>query len=92
MEARRGGGATAAGAGVEDVITRQELPELLARQSPDPSARATLGPEDIAHLVYTSGTTDNPKGAMILHRNVAFNAEVYPAENHCVLPGADRGV
>ena len=69
--------AAAAGAGVERVITRSELPELLAQRAPDPGARATLGPDDIAHLVYTSGTTGNPKGAMILHRNVAFNAEVY---------------
>jgi long-chain acyl-CoA synthetase len=69
--------AAAAGAGVERVITRQELPDLLAGQTPDRSARAKLVPDDIAHLVYTSGTTGNPKGAMILHRNVAFNAEVY---------------
>jgi long-chain acyl-CoA synthetase len=43
----------------------------------DSGARVWLAPDDIAHLVYTSGTTGNPKGAMILHRNVAFNAEVY---------------
>jgi long-chain acyl-CoA synthetase len=69
--------AAAAGAGVEHVITRQELPDLLARHAPDPAARVAPGPEDIAHLVYTSGTTGNPKGAMILHQHVAFNAEVF---------------
>jgi len=69
--------AAAAGAGVERVITRSELTGLLSEQRPDPGARVPLDPDHIAHLVYTSGTTGNPKGAMILHRNVAFNAEVY---------------
>jgi long-chain acyl-CoA synthetase len=36
-----------------------------------------LGPDDVAFLVYTSGTTGPPKGAMNTHRNVVYNAEVY---------------
>jgi long-chain acyl-CoA synthetase len=68
---------SAAGVGVERIITRAELPDLLASHTPDPAVRAAPAPDDIAHLVYTSGTTGNPKGAMILHRNVAFNAEVF---------------
>ncbi len=34
-------------------------------------------PGDIAFLVYTSGTTGVPKGAMNTHGNVTFNAQTY---------------
>ena len=43
-------------------------------ERPDP---VTLGPDDVAFLTYTSGTTGPPKGAMNTHRNVVFNAQVY---------------
>jgi long-chain acyl-CoA synthetase len=36
-----------------------------------------LGPEDVAYLTYTSGTTGPPKGAMNTHGSIAFNARVY---------------
>ena len=35
---------------------------------------AACGPEDLAALVYTSGTTGRPKGAMLTHGNLATNA------------------
>jgi long-chain acyl-CoA synthetase len=35
------------------------------------------GPEDLAYLVYTSGTTGPPKGAMISHANIDHNCLVY---------------
>lgn len=36
-----------------------------------------LGHEDTAFLVYTSGTTGPPKGAMNSHGNVLFNSQTY---------------
>ncbi|WP_047865907.1 AMP-binding protein [Rubrobacter aplysinae] len=43
----------------------------------DLDARIAVSPEDEAYIVYTSGTTGKPKGAVETHSNVAFNAEVY---------------
>ena len=43
-------------------------------QRPDPVA---FGPDDVAFLTYTSGTTGPPKGAMNTHGNVVFNSQAY---------------
>jgi long-chain acyl-CoA synthetase len=37
--------------------------------------RANLSAEDIAFIVYTSGTTGMPKGAMITHKSTCWNAK-----------------
>lgn len=51
----------------------QALAEPIADRLGERSPR----PHDSAYLVYTSGTTGQPKAAMNSHANVAFNAHVY---------------
>ena len=38
---------------------------------------ATLTPDDLATIMYTSGTTGNPKGVMLTHGNLLSNAEAF---------------
>jgi fatty-acyl-CoA synthase len=47
--------------------------EAIDRVRPD-SLSTRLQPEDIFCLLYTSGTTGRPKGVMIPHRQIAWNA------------------
>jgi long-chain acyl-CoA synthetase len=41
-----------------------------------------IGPDDMATIVYTSGTTGPPKGCMLTHRNVLFTMEAYIERVH----------
>lgn len=50
----------------------------------------SASPDDVASIVYTSGTTGNPKGVELTHRNLvehALNAAAYPDLHKLTAPG-----
>ncbi len=47
--------------------------DLLSR-APNPEPRTPVSPEDTYCILYTSGTTGRPKGVMLPHRMIAWNA------------------
>jgi len=57
------------------IIEPSGLAETLARSDPVPAV-ADRAPSDTAVILYTSGTTGQPKGAELTHANLISNIEV----------------
>ncbi len=59
--------------GVEWIDLDRDVPALLARGGPA-APDVELGGEDAALVLYTSGSTGAPKGAVLPHRQIVWNA------------------
>lgn len=54
-----------------------DLVEFVEKHRDGKPETPSLEPDDVGFLVYTSGTTGPPKGAMNSHGNIVFNAQTY---------------
>lgn len=68
--------------------TIEYLPEIVSDADPDSFRPLELSEDDIAELMYTSGTTGDPKGVMLTHKNIASNLEALSS----TIPVAKKGV
>ncbi|MFY0518068.1 class I adenylate-forming enzyme family protein [Lysinibacillus sp. UGB7] len=56
-------------------LNRQQLREII--DGPNTFTPIELNPQDTAVILYTSGTTGNPKGVMLSHANIVNAAEIW---------------
>jgi long-chain acyl-CoA synthetase len=67
-------------AGTAEAMTDSRLTLLdqwlaAASGAPDSECEAVVRPDDLAAIVYTSGTTGRPKGVMLSHQNIISNVK-----------------
>jgi long-chain acyl-CoA synthetase len=79
--------------GLEHIVSMADtgrtptVADLRARASEVPAEQLearleNVGPDDVATIVYTSGTTGPPKGCVLTHRNILFTMEAYIERVH----------
>jgi long-chain acyl-CoA synthetase len=68
-------GAQAAGMTVSSFASLLEKGRALRASGQDRYSAAKIAPDDLAALIFTSGTTGVPKGVMLSHRNLVENGD-----------------
>jgi long-chain acyl-CoA synthetase len=61
-------------------LVLEDLPETVLRHSPAGFSRPEIHRDDILQIVFTSGTTSEPRGVVITHGNVLANIAPLEAE------------
>ncbi|MFC3713251.1 class I adenylate-forming enzyme family protein [Sphingoaurantiacus capsulatus] len=73
------------GAGVADELGDCRLEDLLASSPPTPWYLSPIAPSDDATIMYTSGSTGFPKGAVATHQGVVHGAMNYLVQGLAML-------
>jgi long-chain acyl-CoA synthetase len=61
-------------------LTLEDLEEVIARHSAAPLNAQCITEEDLVEIIYTSGTTAEPRGVCLTHRNLLANLAPLEAE------------
>jgi long-chain acyl-CoA synthetase len=59
----------------DSTVSVWRLSEIELNSAEPPAESTAISPEDVAEIVFTSGTTAEPKGVVITHRNLVANLE-----------------
>lgn len=59
-----------------NIVIRTKNLSIISQTVKEHGSKAMPKPEDLAAIIYTSGTTSKPKGVMLTHYNLASNASL----------------
>ncbi|HEX8422305.1 MAG TPA: AMP-binding protein, partial [Pyrinomonadaceae bacterium] len=62
------------------LLLLDELEASVAQRSAEPYRVEAIGPDSLVEIIFTSGTTQTPKGVLLTHRNLLANLQPLEAE------------